>query len=89
MAHVILAPGLRPYCNRQGRVTLNASSVAELLDRLHDEFPGLRKVLPRHWDGDSPVRLYLGGRDISAEAFVQTPLSTDDEVVLFHAIAGG
>lgn len=89
MAHVVLAPGLRPYCNRRGRVTIDAESVVDLLDRLNHEFPGLGKVLPKDWGDDSPVRLYLDGRNVSAEAFAQTRLSADDEVMLFHAIAGG
>jgi molybdopterin/thiamine biosynthesis adenylyltransferase/rhodanese-related sulfurtransferase/molybdopterin converting factor small subunit len=87
---VYIPTPFRAHTEQQTHVTVEAATVAELLARLADRYPGLRPLILTG-DGAAPAHLnvYVNQvecRSLQAEA---TPLRDGDEVALVPAIAGG
>lgn len=86
MTRIILAPGLRPLCDNHAVVETDAGSVDGLVSDLTARFPALSSLAGAdrsNW----AIELFLNGATIEKGA--NPALSPDDEVVVFHPIAGG
>lgn len=81
MVAVTLWGSLRRFADGQAQVEVEASNFKELLDRLAEDYPGLRPQIARG------VSMALDGR-IYREAWF-TPIRPDSEVVLMPYMAGG
>jgi adenylyltransferase/sulfurtransferase len=76
--------GNRPY------IEVEAGTVAELLDNLDQQFPGVHDLI---YDGahklPTHINIYVNNQEISALNGDQTTLNEGDQVAIIPAIAGG
>jgi molybdopterin synthase sulfur carrier subunit len=90
MAVVHIASSLAPYADRERRLLLEGSTVEEVLSKLGDRYPGLRKEA---FDGDGSLRphitLFLNGAHIRGDSDLGTDVGEGDEIAVISAIAGG
>jgi MoaD family protein len=91
MAVKVLVPtALQNLTNNQAALESSGSSIAELLDSLEKNFPGIKARLcdengqPRRF-----LNLYVNSEDIRFLDGVATPLKDGDEVSIVPAVAGG
>jgi molybdopterin synthase sulfur carrier subunit len=81
---------LRVLTKGQGELRVEAASVRELLERLEQEYAGIKSRL---CEDDGTVRrfinLYVNEEDIRFLQGLDTPLKAGDEVSVVPAIAGG
>lgn len=90
MATISLPTPLRPYADRQAEVSIDGSTVGELLSALTETFPKLKNHLFAD-DGKlrSFVNVYVNDEDIRHLQKSETPVSASDQVSIIPAIAGG
>lgn len=90
MARVRIPTPLRKYTQGQEAVTVSAATVAELIEALEAQHPGLRE---RILDDKGAVRrfvnIFVGEDDIRFLNQLGTPLTDATEVSIVPAIAGG
>lgn len=81
---------LRAITKGQGELKAEAVSVKELIDRLDQEYSGLRTRLCED-DGNIRrfINVYVNEEDIRFLQGTATPLKAGDEVSIVPAIAGG
>ncbi|MBD6620593.1 MoaD/ThiS family protein [Komarekiella sp. 'clone 1'] len=91
MAITVLVPtALQNFTNNQATLECSGSNIAELLDSLEQNFPGIKSRLcdeagkPRRF-----LNLYLNSEDIRFLEGTDTPLKDGDEVSIVPAVAGG
>ena len=87
---VRLPTPLRAITKGQGELKAEAVSVKELIDRLDQEYSGLRTRLCED-DGNIRrfINVYVNEEDIRFLQGTATPLKAGDEVSIVPAIAGG
>lgn len=87
---VLIPTPLQKFTNNQATLDCNGSSVAELLESLEQNFPGIKSRLcdeqgqPRRF-----LNLYVNSEDIRFLEGTETPLKEGDEVSIVPAVAGG
>lgn len=90
MATVYVPTPLRRLTGGQGKVEVNGTTVAEVLDALERAFPGMDRELR---EGDGGVRgfinVFVNGTEIRELQGAQTPVTEEDEVSIIPAMAGG
>ncbi len=90
MATVYIPTPLRRYTGGQSKVTVEASTVGELLQALDRQYPGLAQRL---MDGNGQVKrfinVFLNDDEIRALQGLETPVSPQDRVSIVPAMAGG
>lgn len=91
MSVTVLVPtALQNFTNNQATLECSGSTIAELLDSLEQNFPGIKSRLcdeqgkPRRF-----LNLYLNSEDIRFLDGTETPLKDGDEVSIVPAVAGG
>ena len=90
MARVRIPTPLRKFTQGQDVVTVAAPNVAELLDAIEAQYPGLRaRILDDKGAVRGFVNIFVGEDDIRYLKQLATPLSEDVEVSIVPAIAGG
>jgi adenylyltransferase/sulfurtransferase len=81
---------LRTYAEGQTEVPVQGGTVGEAMQEVTDRFPALR---PHLFNGDGQLRpfvnLFLNDENIRDLQGLETPLSTDDRLMLIPSIAGG
>ncbi|MCS7253588.1 MAG: ubiquitin-like small modifier protein 1 [Armatimonadota bacterium] len=81
---------LRRLTNDQDLVTVEASTVAEMIEKLEEQFPGVKQRL---YDESGQLRqfinIFVDGEDIRFLNGLETPLKESSEVSIIPAIAGG
>jgi len=87
---VYIPTPFRRMTGNRGEVQVDAGNIAELLDNLDQQFPGVHDLIynsehkiPVH------INIYVNNQEISALAGDQTPLAAGDQVAIIPAIAGG
>jgi molybdopterin/thiamine biosynthesis adenylyltransferase/molybdopterin converting factor small subunit len=87
---VYIPTPFRRMTGNRAEVRVEAATVAELLDNLDQQFPGVHDLiynseheLPAH------INIYVNNQEISALNGDQTPLAEGDQVAIIPAIAGG
>ena len=87
---VLIPTPLQVHTNNQSSVTVEASSVGELVNTLEETFPGVRGRLR---DETGKLRrflnFYVNSEDIRFLDNEATPLTAGDEVSIVPAVAGG
>jgi sulfur-carrier protein len=90
MPSVRIPTPLRRLTQDKDEVNINASNVAELIDVLEQQFPGIKDRL---CDEDGQVRrfinFYVNNEDIRFLDGTNTSLNEKDIVSIIPAIAGG
>ncbi|HYY90006.1 MAG TPA: ubiquitin-like small modifier protein 1 [Chloroflexota bacterium] len=81
---------LRPATDGVAELSLEASTVGDLLADLEARYPGIRGRL-RDEDGELRrfVNLYVNGEDVRFRDGLQTSLTSGDELSIVPAVAGG
>lgn len=81
---------LRTYADGQTEVSLQGSTVGEVMDGLVTRYPTLR---PHLFNGDGQLRpfvnLFLNDSNIRDLQGMDTPLNESDRLMLIPSIAGG
>lgn len=87
---VLIPTPLQKYTADQASVSVEAESVAQLIDALEDTFPGIRTRL---CDDTGKLRrflnFYVNSEDIRFLDNEATALKAGDEVSIVPAVAGG
>jgi molybdopterin converting factor small subunit len=90
MVKVHIPTPLRAITNGRGAFQVDAATVQEALDRLDEEFTGIKNRL---CEDDGTVRrflnVYLNEEDIRFLQGLRTPVKTGDEITIVPAMAGG
>jgi sulfur-carrier protein len=88
--HVYIPTPFRRATNNQDRLTVDASDVRGLLDKLEGNWSGLRGLV-RNERGEvhAHVNVYVNSEAIEALQGLATPLRDGDEVTIIPALAGG
>jgi len=90
MATVFVPTPLRRYTNGQSKVQANAGNVAELLDVLEQDFPGMKaRLVDETGEVKRFINLFVNGEDFRTLQGTDTPIEADDEVSIIPAMAGG
>ncbi|MFQ5737207.1 MAG: ubiquitin-like small modifier protein 1 [Thermodesulfobacteriota bacterium] len=81
---------LRKLTNGADEVTAEGSNVAEIIEDLEKNYPGLKERICEP-DGNLRrfVNIYLNDEDIRFKNNLETELSENDELSIIPAIAGG
>ncbi len=90
MTAVRIPVPLRRWTGGVSLVQLRGSTVAECLAEFERCFPGARpSLVDEKGELLSSVSLYLNGQDIRYLKRLQTPVGSDDELMIVLAVAGG
>jgi len=81
---------LRPLTKNQGEVEASGATIAEIIDNLESNHPGIKG---RMCDDTGELRrfvnIYVNEEDVRFLKGKETPLKDGDEVSIVPAIAGG
>jgi molybdopterin synthase sulfur carrier subunit len=81
---------LRPLTGGQAEVASEGATLADVLDKLESDHPGLKK---RVLDDEGKVRrfvnVYVGAEDVRFAEGLQTPTPDGAQVSIIPAVAGG
>ena len=90
MASIRIPMPLRKLTNEIDVVNSDAATLAEAVERLEADFPGIKE---RIVDEDGEIRrfvnIYVNGEDVRFLDNLNTPLKPGDEVSIVPAVAGG
>jgi sulfur-carrier protein len=87
---VMLPNALHAKVDHQGIVTVQASTVRDVIDALEAAYPGLRFHLCYESGELRPfVNVFLAGENIRYLQGLETPLAPGDHVSILPSVAGG
>ncbi|WP_456401462.1 MoaD/ThiS family protein [Persephonella sp.] len=91
MAVTVRIPtALRRVTQGQGEVQVEASNIAELIDKLEEEFPGIKdRLVEQNGEIRKFVNFFVNDEDIRFLNGKDTQLKDGDIVAIIPAIAGG
>ena len=87
---VLIPTPLRRFTGGEAKVDLQGASVAEILDALDGQYPGIGERL-RDDSGQLRrfVNVFVNGKNVRQLQGAATPVRTGDEVGIIPAMAGG
>jgi MoaD family protein len=80
---------LRTYTDGEKSVEASGSTLAELIEDLESNHPGIKDRLIESGDLRRFVNLYVNDEDVRFTGGLQTDVSDGDQVVVLPAVAGG
>ena len=81
---------LRNLTNDQESVEADGTTIAELIEDLEQQFPGLKeRICDENGEPRRFVNLYLNDEDIRFQGGIGSAVSDDDVLSIVPAIAGG
>ena len=84
---------LRTYTGGEKAVDASGATLADLIEDLESNHPGLKDRLVEQKDGSTDLRrfvnLYVNDEDVRFTGGLGTTLSDGDQVVVLPAVAGG
>jgi len=90
MATVRIPSPLRRYTNNQSKVESNGANIAQLIENLESQYPGVKSRL---CDDSGQIKRYVNifvnGEEIRTLQGNETAVSDKDEVSIIPAMAGG
>lgn len=91
MAITVRIPtALRRITQGQGEVTVEASTIGELIEALDREFPGIKeRLVDENGEIRKFVNFFVNDEDIRFLQGKDTPIKDGDTVAIIPAIAGG
>ncbi|RUM30995.1 MAG: molybdopterin synthase sulfur carrier subunit [Aquifex sp.] len=91
MAVIVRIPTpLRRLTNGQGEVEVEAKSVKEAIEKLEEQFPGIKeRLIDENGELRRFVNLYVNDEDIRFLKGLDTELKDGDTLSIVPAIAGG
>lgn len=80
----------RRFTGNQSRVEIEAVTVAQLLQELERQFPGIgAQIADEHGDIPGYLNVYVNSEEVRALQGKETALADGDEVSVIPAMAGG
>lgn len=89
MATVRLAPVLRASAGGAKQVTAQGGTLSEVLDDLYRRFPALKDQIQSEGSLSRFINVYVNDQDVRYLQGVETPVDSNDTVILLPAMAGG
>lgn len=91
MGAVVRIPGpLRRITQNRDRVEVESSTLAQAIDELEGQFPGISgRLLDDGGELRHFVNVYVNGEDVQFLDGLQTAIKGGDEVSIVPAVAGG
>jgi len=90
MATVIIPTPLRKFTNNTARLTVEATTIADVLEKLTTDFPDLKKhLLDANGKVPSFINIFVDDDDIRNLQLEQTVVRENATVSIVPAIAGG
>jgi molybdopterin synthase sulfur carrier subunit len=89
MATVRLAPVLRPSAGGSKQVSVQGSTLQEVLADLYARYPGLQEQLQPEGGLSRFVNVYVNDQDVRYLQGLETNVGPNDTVILLPAMAGG
>lgn len=90
MARVILPSALRPYADGAHELTIDAPTLGQALDALRTASPALeRRLRDERGTLRRYVNFYIDGDECRTLAGPDTPLTSNSELMIIPAVAGG
>ncbi|HAQ25973.1 MAG TPA: molybdopterin synthase sulfur carrier subunit [Pseudomonas sp.] len=86
---VIVPTLLRPLTNGEKKVFTEGNSVAEAIENLERQFPGMKARLVSAEQVHRFVNIYVNEGDIRFAEGLNTPLKAGDSLTVLPAVAGG
>ncbi len=81
---------LRRITNGQAKVEMESSTLAELVEKLDEAYPGFKtRLVDENGELRYFVNIYLNGEDVRFLQGLDTSTSSGDEVSIVPAVAGG
>jgi MoaD family protein len=80
---------LRSYTGGEKAVDASGATLAELVDDLESNHPGIKERLLEGEDLRRFVNVYVNDEDVRFAGGLQAPVSDGDQVVILPAVAGG
>lgn len=80
---------LRTYTNGEKAVAGEGATLADLIDNLEANHPGIKERLMDGSDLRRFVNVYVNDEDVRFTGGLETKLDDGDEVVVLPAVAGG
>ena len=90
MAKIKIPTPLVKFTNNKTQVEVDGNTIAELIDNLDKNYPGIKKRLCED-NGEIRkfINIYVNGNDIRFSKLLDTELNNDSEVSIVPAISGG
>lgn len=89
MATVRLAPVLRASAGGSKQVSAQGSTLAEVFTDLYQRFPALKEQIQPEQELSRFINVYVNDQDVRYLQGLDTPVGTNDTVILLPAMAGG
>ncbi len=89
MSRVRIPPVLRDAVGGAREVEARGASVADVLEDLFAQHPGLRERVTQNGTLSRYVNVYVNDRDVRYRDGLETAVGADDTVILLPAMAGG
>ena len=90
MAKIRIPTPLRKLTNDQEIVETNGANLAEAIDAMEKDFPGIKdRICDEQGQIRRFVNIYVNGEDVRFMDNVNTRLNAGDEVSIVPAVAGG
>ena len=91
MAIRVRIPGpLRQFCGGRSQIEIQAENVAQVLEALEQQFPGIRaRLCEDNGELRRFINIYVNDEDIRFLNHLDTALKPGDQVSIIPAIAGG
>ena len=81
---------MRVHAGGQSSVSANGSTIAEVLDDLHRQFPNLQgQITDESGELRRFVNVFVNDEDVRFLNKLDTPVKDDDEISIVPAVAGG
>jgi len=91
MAVLVRVPApLRRLTKDNDKVEVDGSTVAELIDSMESDYPGMKeRLVDENGELRYFVNIYLNGEDVRFLQGIQTSTKSGDEISIVPAVAGG
>ncbi|MBO0781264.1 MAG: MoaD/ThiS family protein [Ktedonobacteraceae bacterium] len=89
MANVRLAPVLRASAGGSKQVSVEGSTLEEVLNDLYQRYPSLKEQIQPQEELSRFVNVYVNDQDVRYLQGLATPVGASDTVTLLPAMAGG
>ena len=90
MATIRIPSPLRRYTNNQSKVESNGANIAQLIDNLEAQYPGVKtRLCDESGQIKRYVNIFINGEEIRTLQGGDTTIAAADEVSIIPAMAGG
>lgn len=80
---------MRSLTNGAATVDAQGSNLADVIDDLERDWPGVKQRLVKDNALVKFMNLYVNDQDVRFHSGLQTPINEGDEVIILPAVAGG